>query len=652
MNTFSSDHLTLGVCDYPEHVPAEDWLKHSEQQKQIGLAIVRLAEFSWTKLEPVEGKFDWQWLDEAISIYADQGLKIVLCTPTATPPAWLIQKYPEILPVDEQGRIKKFGSRRHYDHASPIYRKECVRIVTAMAQRYGQHPAVIGWQTDNELGHEGTGCSYGGASAAEFPAWLRTKYGSLDNLNEAWGTSFWSQTYNEWDQIEPPNLTAVRQANPSQVLDFKRFCSAMIEQFQILQIDVLRALSPGRFITHNFVTFSAESDLYRLCEKLDFVAWDSYPVGMLEFFATWESEEVKSSYARTGHPDLVSLHHDLYRGLKGGTGFWVMEQQCGHANWAQYNPLPADGAVKLWSAQAWSHGADVLMYFRWRACHMAQEIMHSGLLHQNGKPDRGFHEVAELDPSNFPLAPVETKVAVLHDYDSLWAYDQQPHNKDLSYWLQFTMFYSALRKLGVDVDIIHPRQLADKQYKLVVAPALTLMTDEIAEALNKYHKGLFVFGPRTAFRNESGRVAEQGQFEKIEALVGCQLTNFDSLRPTLKQTIKEHNGSSTIEASLWCEGYAPTTGAPIWCYQGGPLDGQAAVNQNGLVTVVGALSLELIEKVLVHNLQKAELDYMHLPDGVRVSQRGTRKLVCNFNQSDVCWNGVTLPAVSYQWLTN
>lgn len=648
MSTLNSTTLTLGVCDYPEHVPENEWTAHAQQQKELGLAYVRLAEFSWAKIEPQDGRFDWQWLDNAIDIYTQHGLKIVMCTPTATPPAWLIQKHPQILAIDAQGQTMRFGSRRHYDHASLLYREESKRITTLMAQRYGNNPAVIGWQTDNELGHEGTAVSYGGASAMAFPQWLSERYQTLDALNQAWGCAFWSQDYSDWQQINPPNLTAVRQPNPSHALDYQRFCSDMIDEFQQVQIDVLRALSPGRFLTHNFVIFAQEFDLYKVAKNLDFVAWDSYPIGMLEFFATWESEETKTEFARTGHPDLVSFNHDLYRGIKGGRDFWVMEQQCGHANWAQYNPLPAAGAVKLWTAQAWAHGASSVTYFRWRASHMAQEIMHSGLLQQDGRADRGYQEVKDFDPSNFALEKVNARVALLHDYNSLWIYNLQPHNTDLSYWHQFMMFYSALRELGVDVDIIHPEQLANKNYALVVAPALTLMTPEIATQLHHTaEKCPLVFGPRTAFREHSGRVAKHGQFELIDTLVGVKLANFDSLRPTITQQIEQEDKQASFSAKLWCESYALTTAIATHRYTDGPMQGMAAVSKHEQVSVIGALSATLIKSVLKDALTEQGIDTFELPKGLRLSRRGDTTLVLNFNQQDVEWHGNTYPGVSF-----
>ena len=653
MSNNSINYLTLGVCDYPEHVSQSDWQKHAVAQKQLGLTYVRLAEFAWSKIEPVQGEYDWNWLDQAIDIYASQGLKIVLGTPTATPPAWLIESYPEVLPVDENGMVKKFGSRRHYDHASEVYRNLCMGIVERMAKRYADHPAVVGWQIDNELGHEGTTVSYGGASAIRFPEWLKAKYHTLENLNVAWGNAFWSQNYSNWKQIETPNLTAVRQANPSHSLDYQRFCSDMIEEFQQIQIALLRKICPQHFITHNYVIFSAESDLYKLAGNLDFVAWDSYPIGMLEFFATWESEQTKTRYARTGHPDLVSLNHDIYRGLKKGKGFWVMEQQCGHANWAQYNPLPATGAVKLWSAQAWAHGADSIIYFRFRASHMAQEIMHSGLLHQNGQPDRGFVEVESFKPDLFAIQATSNRVAMLHSYDSLWSYNHQVHNQDLSYWHQFALFYAAVRSLGIDVDIVAPSDLKNSHYDLVICPALTLINPDEAKLLIEHaNTSQFIFGPRTDFRDQYGKAAESGQFTQLSEIIGAQPGNFDSLRPGLKQLLANKNAKVCHEATLWCESYIAESDNIEFCYQGGPLDGQAAVISTENVTTIGALSRVLIEQVVSPVCSKKGIVCEKLPEGVRKTSRGDYTLWVNFTDKDVDWNGLSIPAVGYTLTDN
>lgn len=244
--------------------------------------------------------FDWAWLDDAGEALADAGLQGVMCTPTATPPAWLIRKHPEILPTGIDGHIRNFGSRRHYDHASPICREHSRRITREVAGRYGQHPTVVGWQTDNKWGFHSTTRSYGGASAVAFREWLERKYGIPDALNDAWGNVFWSQDHTDWGQIDPP-FNMVTDRNPSHVLDFDRFASDAVRDFQAEQLAIIRELSPGRWVTHNYTMHFMELDQYANSELLDFASWDSYPLGQVERSTMFEDEKVR--WARTGHPD-------------------------------------------------------------------------------------------------------------------------------------------------------------------------------------------------------------------------------------------------------------------------------------------------------------------------------------------------------------
>jgi beta-galactosidase len=643
-----SQHLQLAVCDYPEHVPHSRWAEYARQQKALGLSYVRIAEFAWAKLEPQEGQYDWAWLDEAIDVIAAAGLKVVLCTPTATPPSWLIRQHPEILPHDQGGRVREFGSRRHYDFASPMYREHSRRITRALAERYGEHPALAGWQTDNEFGCHDTARSWGGASAAAFPGWLEARYGTLGALNEAWGNVFWSMDYTAWGQIKPPNLL-VTEVNPSHLLDFYRFASDTVKTFQQEQLGILRECSPGRFITHNFMIFESGFDHYQVAEGLDFVSWDNYPTGMLETFGSWAGEALKTRYARTGHPDFVSFNHDLYRGLL-HKPFWVMEQQCGQVNWAPYNPLPADGAVGLWTAQAWAHGADVVSYFRWRAATMSQEVMHSGLLRHDETPDRGHKEIAGLKLEDFPAGQVRAKVALLHDYESLWLYDVQKHAASLSYWAQTVAYYSVLRALGQDIEIVHPDSDLSA-YALIVAPALTIMTPERAQHLEQAAQtSRLVFGPRSASRTLPGRVPEDGQPGVLAELLGTRLLNFDSLRPGL--TVRVEGPDHACEVRTWAESYRLLSehhGADaIYRYVDGPQHGQAAVMRKDTVTVIGAHSEELISRVLAGELRAAGLEAELLPEGVRLSRRSGKTLIQNWNLEPVTYKGQTLGPVSFE----
>ncbi len=320
----------LGVCYYPEHWPPERWPQDAAMMREAGLSVARIGEFAWSRLEPEPGRYEFDWLARAIDTLHAAGLDIVLGTPTATPPKWLVDQTPDMIAVDAQGRPRKFGSRRHYCFSHEGYARSCARIVSALAERFGRHPAVIAWQADNEYGCHDTVESYSDAALLAFRDWCRRKYGSIDALNKAWGNVFWSMELRGFEEIELPNLT-VTEANPAHLLDFQRFSSDQVRAFNRRQTEIIRRHSPGRAILHNFMGSFVAFDHFALSQDLDAAAWDSYPLGYLE--RSPRDEPFKARYMRVGDPDYQAFHHDLYRGCGRGR-WWVMEQQPGPVNWA------------------------------------------------------------------------------------------------------------------------------------------------------------------------------------------------------------------------------------------------------------------------------------------------------------------------------
>jgi beta-galactosidase GanA len=425
--------MTVGVCYFPEHWPRERWETDVAQMAEAGLEYVRMGEFSWSRLEPRRGEFDFEWLDRAVELVGDHGMQVVLCTPTATPPKWLVDERPDILQEEPDGTTREFGSRRHYCFNAESYREETERVVSRMVDHYAGNPHVAGWQTDNEYGCHRTVRCYCDDCAAGFRDWLRERYGSVDVLNEEWGTTFWSQRHADFGEVDPPRHTPAEH-HPSRLLDYYRFASDSVVDYNRLQADIIRSADDGWFVTHNFMGDFPTLDAFDVSEDLDFAAWDSYPTGFVQDRrpgepATWE--------LRAGDPDQVGRNHDLYRGASGGP-FWVMEQQPGDVNWPPYAPQPADGAMRLWAHQAVAHGADAVLYFRWRRCREGQEQYHAGLRKQDGSPDRAYDEAttaaSELADLTADLGPVDAPVALLHEYDSEWAIDIQPHAPDFDYW--------------------------------------------------------------------------------------------------------------------------------------------------------------------------------------------------------------------------
>ncbi len=637
----SPEGYQLGVCFYPEQWPRDRWSSYARQMRALGLTYVRIGDFTWSDIEPHPGDFNWTWMDEAIDTIAADGLRVVIATPTAAPPPWLTKAYPDSVPVDREGRRLRGGSRRHGDLAAPDYRREAARICSEFARRYGIHPAVAGWQIDNELGDHETGRSYSPAALLRFRSWLEERYRTIDGLNDAWGTRFWSQRYSAWDEIDLPNLT-VAGPNPSHLLDFYRFSSDLIAEFLIEHAGIIRAHSPNRWVTHNFMRFCDQFDHYFASVPLDFVTWDSYPTGGVEFSNL--STEEKARWARTGEPDLVSVNHDLYRGMKPAPHHpWVMEQQAGQINWAPSNPLPADGAVDLWAAQTWAHGGACTSYFRWRASTIGQELTHSGLLRHDESFDRGAEEIATFALSDVSLVAEPRKVVLLHDYESLWIYDEQPQSAGASYWSQFMLFYAALRGLGVDVDVRHTDSDLSG-YQLIIAPAIQLIGTERAGRLSRAAKhARVVVGPRTGFRDMHGKVHPGGQPGPLAGLLGWRLLNFDAMPPCVATSVGGY------PAEIWAESYQPTTGPSVVAYDDGPLRGMAAVVRYGNCLTIGAWSSSLIEHFLGIELRAVGIEPVNLPDGLRRVSVDNRAIWLNFNQSkEQTPAGLTIEPVSWR----
>ncbi|MEM8851204.1 MAG: beta-galactosidase, partial [Pseudomonadota bacterium] len=367
---------TLGVCWYPEQWPEEMWPTDIARMVDLGLTWVRIGEFAWAKLEPRPGQYDWAWLDRALEALVGAGLQVVMGTPSATPPRWMLDRWPDMLAVNAAGQPRKFGSRRHYCFSHRGYREEAAQMAGLMAHRYGDR--VSAWQVDNEYGCHDTTISYSDAARDAFRDWLRRRYQTPDALNTAWGNVFWSMDYTDWSEIDLPNQT-VTEPNPAHVLAFRRFASDQVVRWNRTQVDAIRAHSDAP-ISHNYMGRVTEFDHYTVGADLEIAAWDSYPMGFLLDRVPGGDR----AYLRQGDPDFQAFHHDLYRTVGQGR-WWVMEQQPGPVNWAPWNPAPLPGMVRLWTWEAFAHGAETVCWFRWRQAPFAQEQQHAGLR----RPDDG-----------------------------------------------------------------------------------------------------------------------------------------------------------------------------------------------------------------------------------------------------------------------
>lgn len=644
--------MRLGVCYYPEHWPEPWWPDDARQMVDLGIRQVRIGEFCWSRVEPQPGRFDWGWLDRAVQVLADAGLQIVLCTPTATPPKWLVDRHPEVLAVGADGRPRRFGSRRHYDFSSERYLEQAARITRAFCGRYGTHPAVVAWQIDNEFGCHDTVVSHSAQAVRRFRLWLQQRYGSVAALNRAWGNVFWSQEYASFEEVDSPAGT-VTEANPAHRLDYQRFASDEVRRFSRAQCEIVRELSPGRLLVHNFMQLFTGFDHHAVAADLDVASWDSYPIGALEMF--WFSDSDKRRWLRTGHPDFTGFHHDLYRGMS-RQPFWVMEQQPGPVNWARWNPAPAPGMVRLWTWEAFAHGADVVSYFRWRQAPFAQEQMHAGLQTPDRRVDLGgleaaavATELADLSRVLHGPAPASGRacVALVFDYESQWLLEVQPQGADYNGLQLAFEAYSALRSLALDVDIVPPG--ADlRAYRLVVLPAMPLLSDALLAGLEATAAQLVLY-PRAGSKAGSVCIPQDLPPGGLQRLIELRVPRVESLRPGVHETV--HLGGRAYAAARWREtlSLGPRVHVDA-CFA----DGSPAVARQGRTRyLAGWFAPALQRRVLERAAQDAGLATARLPDDVRVRRRGDLLMAFNYGdephvlsvpQAEWVLGGARLPA--------
>lgn len=521
--------MHFGAAYYPEHWPQEHWAEDIRLMKEAGFTVVRMAEFAWSSMEPDLGHFDFDWLEQAISQLAEAGIQTVLGTPTAAPPAWLTQTYPQTLALDENGRRAQHGNRCHYCVNSPIYHAAAQRIAKAMAKRFGKNPNVIGWQIDNEFSR----VCYCDICQSEFVRFLQNRYGDLDTLNRRWSTAYWSQTYDNWGQIPIP----WGGHNPGLMLDHRRFITQSYIRFQKAQIESMRRyLSRGAWITHNFMGWFDGFDHYNLSADLDLASWD------------WYVGTGRNDYAVSG------AMHNIVHGYK-RRNFWVMETQPNNVNWSPLNNTLEPGETNALAWHAIGHGADAWLYWQWRSAYGGQEQYHGTLVDQSGQPRPFYADAKKLGRDLAKAAPVlqhtvpAGEAALLYSFDSRWAIQNQRHSRDFDYVNYFTSCYRPFSARNIPTHAISP-DMSLAGYKLVVAPALNLITESQAKALAEFAHagGRLVLTPRTAMKDDANALFPLRQPGPLREAAGVEVEEyFALLEPAQVQ------GAFTGEAKIWAE---------------------------------------------------------------------------------------------------
>jgi beta-galactosidase len=608
--------LLLGTAWYPEQWPEARWETDLTLMEQAGIHVVRVAEFSWSRIEPSEGQYDFEWLDRAIAAAARHGIVTVLGTPTAAPPIWLTQKYPEVLRVDEDGHRAEHGTRQHFCFASPKYRELARGIAEAMAKRYGHNPNVIGWQIDNEYRFP----SFDAETKAQYHEWLKARYGTIENLNTRWTTSIWSQTYTSWDQIPIETATyhsETGMGNPGLLLSWKRFVSDTWRSYQKNQLEVLRAnIDPGQFITTNMMGWFDGFDHYTISQDLDLAAWDDYT----------DSSNI----------NLIGngASHDLTRGFK-NKNFWVMETEPSAIYWKPINNAFDKGAARAMAWHAVGHGADAVSYWQWRGSPNGEEQYHGTILGPDGTPNPVYPEIQQIGREFAKAEPmlagtsIHSDIAILHSYDSRWAIQWQRHHRDFEPIAQLLSFYEPLRRAGQPVDIISPSAPLT-QYKLVVAPGLNVLSDAVAANLIAYVRqgGHLVLGPRTGLKDEDNALQGNRQPGPLTDLLGGHVEQYYALNGPVTVSGKLGSGKAKIWAELLSVKVSDVEILLRYGKSNGWMDGQpAAITRkvgNGRITYIGAWldgPLAVATSKWMSDMSGIKPVFSTLPDGVEVNVR-------------------------------
>jgi beta-galactosidase len=563
-------------------------------------------------------------------------LQVVLGTPTATPPRWILDRHPDMLAVDAQGRERGFGSRRHYCFSHRGYRAESARIVTEMARRYGRNRHVAAWQTDNEYGCHDTVLSYSDAAKQAFREWLAQRYQSPQALNRAWGNVFWSMEYASFDEIGLPNLT-VTEANPSHVMAFRRFASDEVAAYNRIQTDIIRKHSDAP-IAHNYMGRITEFDHFTVGADLDIASWDAYPLGFLSDRLEVTPEH-KRRFVRQGDPDFQAFHHDLYRAVGRGR-WWIMEQQPGPVNWAPYNPDPLPGMARLWAWEAFAHGAEAVCYFRWRQAPFAQEQMHAGLLRPDSVAAPAFDEAGQVARELAAMPDAGTaaaRVALVFDYASDWAWQVQPQGRSFSYfWLAFHA-YKGLRRLGLNIDIIPPDCADLSAYRLVLAPGLATMTAPLLAALAR-HDGTAIVGPRS--NAKTADFATPVPLPPNLPGLDIRVARVESLPPDVPVPLA--SGGQFLH---WREKLEGTATVSETSEDGWP----AMVRAGGLNYLAGWPDEAALDRILLAAAHAEGLEVEVMPEGLRRRDTPTHRFWFNYNPFEVDWDGVAIPAAGVHW---
>lgn len=635
--------MLLGVDYYPEQWENARMEADMDRILELGGNVIRIGEFAWHRMEPEEGRFDFSYFDGVIAMAKAKGLQVIFGTPTATPPAWLIHKYPDILSQFENGASRAFGGRHVACYSHETYRAYCAKIITRLAQHYKGEPAIIAWQIDNELGHEGSDQCWCPRCRASFQQFLREKFGGdIRALNETYGTAFWSQEYNNFDEIPLPAPT-ITTHNPALRLDWERFCSEKLHSFAQFQAELLRKIIPGAVVMHDFPGggLGKHADYSALAGTLERVAYNNYPV--------WGGQKEPLP------PSEIAFGLDYIRGLK-GENFWITEAIMGAQGHDVTGFLPRPDQAKLWSWQGMAHGCEGLLYFRYRGATKGAEQFCYGILDADNVPRRRFYEVQrffnEVRPYESVLTtPVHSDAAILYDYDSLSSFRIQQQSLLLDCEAEMKRLHGVLFRAGQSVDVI-PASRDFSGYRLVIIPNMIVTDPDFTDRLKAYVAGggVAVVTYRTAVKDRDNNLVF-GKTIPVDLcdLLGLFVEETESVQEYHCIPLAGETGSGT--AGIFRDMIVPQGAQTLWRYDDPFYRRYAAITRNswgkGTVYYVGTTPDQaILNRVIGQAMEAAGLESLALPDGVESVVRGSGearvRILLNHNETTVCALGQEL----------
>ena len=638
--------LVLGTCYYPEHWPKALWEEDIKRMLATGIEVIRIAEFAWNLTEPQEGIFTFDFFDSFLDLCDKLGMKVIFGTPTATPPAWLTEKYPEVLNADMEGNLYRHDARRHYNYNSPIYQQFSRRITEKLGEHYAGRKCIIGWQLDNEINCE-MNVFYSKADDDAFRLYVRDKYETLDALNNAWGTVFWNQTYTSWEEVHVPRKTVSDSVNPHKELDYIRFISHSARTFAKMQSDILRKyLKPGDFITTNGMFANLDNHQMN-AESLDFYTYDSYPnfAYVLDMYNDHPGNLKDRKWSR----NLAEV-----RSIS--PAFGIMEQQSGANGWntRMEAPTPRPGQMTLWTMQSIAHGADYISYFRWRTSTIGTEIYWHGILDYSSRENRRIAEVRDIHAKLQKMSPIagaryQAEVAIVKDYDNVFDASVDKWHQRVDKASENALF-TAAQKTHTPIDFLYldhttPKQMA--QYKVLFYPHPVITTPERAALLRAYAEqgGTIIFGCRSAYKDIHGKCVMDKLPGILADLTATDIPEYSFITPDAGRVTISWDDSE-LEAAVFADLLESTGDGHLeGTYTADYYAGSGALVSNivgaGKVYYYGTAFSEQAARVFFEKLNVVSpyKSVVELPEecelAVRASENGTYLFILNYLKEPV-----------------